>query len=142
MMTSQQEKYIEFGIGEEHYAVKIEDVYEIIRMQSITDIPFSRRYIKGVINLRGKVVPVIALRVLIGLPDEAYTKSTRIVVVKHLKESVGIIVDSVNKVTSYSDIQPAPEQVGNVNGSYFRGIGVRGKELVGILKLDEVLLHE
>lgn len=141
-MTSQQEQYIEFGIGLENYAVKIEDVHEIIKMQTITDIPHSRRYVKGVINLRGKVVPVVALRGLFGLPDEAYTKSTRIVVVKHLEESVGIIVDRVNKVTAYPDIQPPPEQAGNLSGSYFLGIGLREQQLVGILKLDEVLLRE
>jgi purine-binding chemotaxis protein CheW len=141
-MTSQQEQYIEFGIGLESYAVKIEDVHEIIKMQTITDIPHSWAYVKGVINLRGKVVPVIALRGLFGLPDEAYTKSTRIVVVKHREESVGIIVDRVNKVTVYPDIQPPPEQAGNVSGSYFVGIGLREEQLVGILKLDEVLLRE
>lgn len=142
MTNLQQEQYIEFGIGSENYAVKIEDIHEIIKMQPITDIPHCRQYVKGVINLRGKIVPVIALRGLFGLPDEAYTKSTRIVVVKHREESVGIIVDCVNKVTSYPDIQPPPEQVGKLSGSFFVGIGLREQQLVGILKLDEVILRE
>ncbi|WP_248925103.1 chemotaxis protein CheW [Paenibacillus hamazuiensis] len=142
METTQQVQYIEMSVGKENYAVKIEDIHEIIKVQAITDIPHSKHYIKGVINLRGKVVTVISLRNLFGLPDEEYTKRTRIVVVNHREESVGIIVDQVNKVTTYPDIQPPPERVGGVNGAYFSGIGLHGPNLVGILKLDEVLLSD
>ncbi|MNL74867.1 Chemotaxis protein CheW [compost metagenome] len=92
--------------------------------------------------MRGKVVPVVSLRNLFGLPDEEHTKATRIVVVKHREESVGIIVDQVNKVTTYPEMEPPPVQMGHINGSYFTGIGLRGEHLVGILKLDEVLLRE
>lgn len=138
----QQEQYIEMMVGSESYAVKIEDIHEIIKMQPITDLPHAKYYIKGVINLRGKVVPVVSLRNLFGLPDEAYSKATRIVVVKHQEESVGIIVDQVNKVTTYPEVEPPPVRMGSINGSFFTGIGLRGDHLVGILKLDEVLLQE
>lgn len=93
-------------------------------------------------NLRGKIVPVISLRSLFALESDVITKSTRIVVVNHVEESVGIIVDKVNKVTTFSDIQPPPDRVGGIKGSYFVGIGIGATELVGILKLDEVLLRE
>lgn len=142
MGALQQHQYIELAIGKENYAVKIEDIQEIIKMQTITDIPHSKHYIQGVINLRGKVVPVISLRSLFGLPEQEFTKATRIVVVKHREESVGIIVDQVNKVTTYPDIQPPPERIGSVSGAYFLGIGLREQHLIGILKLDEVLLHD
>jgi purine-binding chemotaxis protein CheW len=138
----QKEQYIEMAIGKENYAVKIEDIDEIIKLQAITDIPRSKEYDKGVINLRGKVVPVISLRSLFGMPDSEYSKSTRIVVVKHREESVGIIVDQVNKVTTYPDIQPPPDRVGGVSGAYFTGIGLLDRQLVGILKLDEVLIRD
>jgi purine-binding chemotaxis protein CheW len=140
--TFLQEQYIEMVLGKEHYAVKIEDIHEIIKMQSITDIPNCRDYVKGVINLRGKVVPVISLRHLFLMPEVEYTKATRIIVVKHQEESVGVIVDQVNKVSTYQEIQPTPERVGGVSGAYFIGIGIREGALVGILKMDEVLLQE
>ncbi|MDF2937714.1 MAG: cheW-2 2 [Paenibacillaceae bacterium] len=142
MAAVQQDQYIEMTVGDENYAIKIEDIHEIIKMQAITDLPHSKYYVKGIINLRGMVVPVISLRNLFGLPDEAYTKATRIVVVHHQEEAVGIIVDQVNKVTTYPEVQPPPVQIGSVNGAFFSGIGLRGQHLVGILKLDEVLLQE
>jgi purine-binding chemotaxis protein CheW len=142
MATVQQEQYIEMTVGNESYAVKIEDIHEIIKMQAITDLPHSKYYVKGVINLRGKVVPVVSLRNMFGLPDEEHTKATRIVVVNHQEEAVGIIVDQVNKVTTYPEVEPPPVQIGNVSGAFFAGIGLRGQHLVGILKLDEVLLRD
>jgi purine-binding chemotaxis protein CheW len=142
MATTHLDQYIEMAVGNENYAVKIEDIHEIIKMQTITDIPHCKHYVKGVINLRGKVVPVLSLRNLFGLSDQQFTKMTRIVVVKHQEESVGIIVDQVNKVTTYPDIEPPPERVGGVSGAYFTGIGLKEQHLVGILKLDEVLLRD
>ncbi|MNC31394.1 hypothetical protein D3C75_797130 [compost metagenome] len=63
-------------------------------------------------------------------------------VVHHQEEAVGIIVDQVNKVTTYPEVQPPPAQIGSINGAFFAGIGLREQHLVGILKLDEVLLQE
>ncbi|MFD0714232.1 chemotaxis protein CheW [Paenibacillus sp. GCM10027626] len=142
MGTLQQEQYIEMTVGEELYAVRIEEIHEIIKMQTVTEIPHCKSYVKGVINLRGKVVPVISFRHMFGLPEQPDTKATRIVVVKHREESVGIIVDQVNKVTTFPDIQPPPDHVGGVSGANFTGIGLHGQKLVGILKLDEVLLRD
>jgi len=140
--TVQQEQYIEMTVGDELYAIRIEEIHEIIKMQAVTEIPHCRSYVKGVINLRGKVVPVISFRHLFGLHEQPDTKATRIVIVKHREESVGIIVDQVNKVTTFADIQPPPDHVGGVSGAYFTGIGLREEKLVGILKLDEVLLRD
>ncbi|TXK79622.1 chemotaxis protein CheW [Paenibacillus sp. N3.4] len=142
MTTLKQEMYIEMVIGKENYAINIQDIHEIIKMQPITDIPNCRSYVKGVINLRGKVVPVISLRHLFGLPDVEETKATRIVVVKHKEESIGLIVDYVNKVSTYDEIQPPPERIGGISGAYFLGIGLREGHLVGILQMDEILLQE
>jgi purine-binding chemotaxis protein CheW len=142
MQAVRSEQYIEFGIASERYAIRIEDIHEIIKMQNITQIPNVMPYVKGVINLRGKVVPVISLRNLFNFPEEEYTKATRIVVVNHNEDSVGIMVDRVNKVATLSDIQPPPERVGGISGSHFTGIGITDSGLVAILKLDEILLHE
>ncbi|OBR63235.1 chemotaxis protein CheW [Paenibacillus oryzae] len=135
-------QYVQFGIGNESYAIKIAEVHEIITMQDITEIPNCQFYVKGVINLRGKIIPVISLRSLFSLQDQPYSKATRIIVVHHQEEAVGLIVDRVHKVARYEDIQPPLERIGGINGAYFTGIGVSDKELVGILKIDEVLLRK
>jgi purine-binding chemotaxis protein CheW len=135
------QQYVEVGIANEKYALKISDIYEIIKMLDITEMPHVKPYVKGVINLRGKIVPIISLRQQFGQPEEAYTKSTRIVVVNHAEEIIGIVVDQVHKVTTFPDIQPPPEHVGGVDGSYFTGIGLTNDGLVGLLKLDRVLFE-
>jgi purine-binding chemotaxis protein CheW len=142
MQVTAQEQYVEFGIESEQYAIRIQDIHEIIKIQEITQIPNVKPYVRGVINLRGKIIPVISLRNLFKIEEIAYLKTTRIVVVNHREDTVGIVVDRVNKVTTFSDIQPPPEQVGGINGNFFVGIGLTGNGLVGILKLDEVLLHD
>lgn len=142
METVLQKQYVEFGVDHEHYAIPISDVHEIIRMQEITEIPSSRHYVKGIINLRGKIVPVLSLRVLLQMEEVDPTKHTRILVVHHQEESLGVIVDNVNKVTTFSDIQPAQGSISGVSGSFFNGVGFSSSELVGILRLDEILLRD
>lgn len=141
MHSTDQKQYIEFCVDRESYAIPISEIHEIIKMQEITEIPNSVSYVQGVINLRGRIVPVISLRSLFMLEPDEYTKATRIVVVNHQQEAVGIIVDKVSKVTTFTDIQPPPDKIASVSGSYFTGIGLASDEsLVGILKLDEVLI--
>lgn len=135
----QQDQYIELAVGAENCAMRIEDVHEIIKMLNITDIPFSRREVKGVVNLRGKVVPVMSLRNLLGMADEPYTKATRIIVVRYREEFVGLIVDKVNKVTTYSEIHPPAGHGGSHKAGVYQGIGQHEDRLVGILKLDDLL---
>jgi purine-binding chemotaxis protein CheW len=142
VQVTEQEQYIEFVIESEQYAIRIEDIHEIIKMQSITQIPNVMHYVKGVINLRGKIVPVISLRNLFNLDEKEHSKNTRIVVVHHQEEAVGIIVDRVNKVTTFSDIQQPPDRVAGIDGNFFVGIGLTEGGLAGILQLDQVLLHE
>lgn len=134
-----QIQYIEIGIANEQYALRISDIYEIIKMQPITEIHSDKPYFKGVINMRGNIVPVISLRSRLGMPEEPVTKSNRIVVVKQTDEMIGIVVDRVTKVTTFSEIHPPPEWVGGVSTRYFEGIGLSSEALVGILMLDQVL---
>ena len=83
MQAATSEQYVEFGIDKERYAIKISDIHEIIKLQPITELPNVHAYVKGVINLRGKIVPVLNLRHLFRLPDEELTKSARIIVINH-----------------------------------------------------------
>ncbi|WP_427051872.1 chemotaxis protein CheW [Paenibacillus sp. TC-CSREp1] len=139
MSSLQKEQYIELAVGAETCAIRIEEIHEIIKMLSITDIPFSRPEIKGVMNLRGKVVCVMSLRSLLGMPDEPETRAARIIVVRYQEEYIGLIVDRVNKVTTYSEIHPPSGGHGRHQEAFFQGIGQQGDKLVGILKLDEIL---
>ncbi|SFL12228.1 purine-binding chemotaxis protein CheW [Paenibacillus sp. 1_12] len=139
MELAKQEQYIEVGIGKEKYAVQIQDIHEIIKLQDITTIPNSKTYVKGVINLRGKIVPVISLCSRFGLMEESYTKSTRIIVINHVDEMVGMIVDRVNQVTTISDIQPPLLNAGDTESAGIIGFGQTESGLVGILKLEQVL---
>lgn len=123
-MTSEQSQYIQFALGEEQYAIQISDIHEIIKMQEIRAIPNVRTYVKGIINLRGNIIPVISLRSLFDLAEDEYTKFTRIIVVNHQEEPVGIIVDQIAKVTTFSNIQPPPTQFHGLNGVNFTGIGI------------------
>lgn len=139
MEGNAHDQYIEVGIGRERYAMGIRHIHEIIRMQDITGIPNCKAYIKGVINLRGKIVPVVSLRARFGMDEEVYTKSTRIVVVNHAQDMVGVVVDRVNQVVTFADVQPPPDRIGSVHGSYFTGIGNTDNGLVSILELHQVL---
>ncbi|MCR8636202.1 chemotaxis protein CheW [Paenibacillus radicis (ex Xue et al. 2023)] len=138
MDVNKPEQYIEVGIGEEKYAVGIQDIHEIIRLRDITELPNREAYFKGVINLRGKIVPVISLRIRFGIMEEPYTKSTRIIVINHAGEMVGIIVDRVEKVTTLSEIQPL-DTIGDTDSSCITGFGKTETGLVCILNLEQVL---
>lgn len=132
-------QYVVFELTDEKYAIKISDVYEIIKLQNITPIHNSKPFLEGVINLRGKIIPVVNLHKKFGLTNYTPTKKTRIIVVKSRDEIIGIVVDKVLQVMRFSDIQPPAEMVAGIDGSYFEGIGITDEGVVSILKIDKVL---
>jgi len=130
-----------FELGDESYGVDISRVQDINRMQEITEIPHAPESVVGVINLRGRVIPVIDLRKRFGLPDAVHTKDTRIVVV-HLDDNlIGVIVDAVSQVLRIpADIVEPPSPVlAGVDSRYLRGIAKLDEKLVILLDLDFVL---
>jgi purine-binding chemotaxis protein CheW len=137
--VSQQDQYIVIELGTEKYALKISEVYEIIKMQKITAVPNSKAFLEGVTNIRGKIVPIVSLRKRFRLGETLVVHKTRIVVVNHHGEMIGIVVDGVNRVLKFSDIQPSAEIVSGVDSSYFQGIGQSEEGLIGILNLEHVL---
>jgi purine-binding chemotaxis protein CheW len=141
MQTTKQLQYVQFGIEKERYAIRIDEIHEIIKMQDITLFPNVKPYVKGVINLRGKVVPVLSLRQLFGMPEISDSKTTRIIVVRHREDTIGVIVDHVSQVTTFADTQTPPERFGGIDGNYLAQIGMTDGGMAGILRLDEVLLH-
>jgi len=139
--AANRDQYVEMRVGAADYALHIHDIHEIIKMQPITEIPNAKAYVKGVINLRGSIVPVVSLRYLFQLPESEPTRATRIVIVRYEEDTVGVIVDQVSKVVTFTEIQPPPDRIGALSGAFFTGIGISPSGLVGILKLDRVLVR-
>lgn len=138
---SDTRKVIVFQLKDEEYAVPVEQVGSIERLQSITRVPQTAAFVKGVINLRGVVTPIIDLRTRFGIEETEYTETTRIIIV-HLDEiEVGLIVDVANDVIDIpeSAIEPPPEVVGSVNVDYISGVAKLEKRLLILLDLQKVL---
>jgi len=137
----QEGKYLTFMIGKEEYGIDIRNVTEIIGIQNVTDLPDTPPFVKGVINLRGKVIPVIDVRLRFNLDEKAYDDRTCIVVVNIRNMSVGLIVDTVSEVLDipFKDIEPAPKVSSSAGSRYIQGLG-KVAEKVKILLDTQMLL--
>ncbi len=141
-------KYLTFSLGEEEYGIGILKVKEIIGMMRITPVPQTPEYVKGVINLRGKVIPVIDLRLRFGMGENGYTERTCIVVVEidgdACKLHIGIVVDSVSEVLNIrgADIEDTPSFGTTLNTQYILGMAKTGGGVKILLDIDQVLSCE
>lgn len=138
----EEKKVIVFALGSEEYGVEVEKVRTIERIQQMTRVPKTPEFIKGVINLRGVVIPIIDLRARFGLELSEYTDSTRIIIVSAGEFEVGLIVDSANDVIDLDTdhIDNPPEIVGGIKAKYLDGIARVGEErLLVLLNLEQVL---
>jgi purine-binding chemotaxis protein CheW len=142
MPAANAEQYIVSRLGNERHAFNIRDIDEIIKMEHITEVPNSKPYIKGVINLRGKIVPVVSMCRRFGIAETLIDKQTRIVVVQYQNEGIGIIVDAVEKVTSFQEVQPPLEVNESLSNQYIDGIGHSQVGLVGILNINRLFGEE
>ena len=140
---TQKDKYLTFSIASEDYGIAIVNVTEIIGIQSITEIPEMADYIKGVINLRGKVIPIMDVRARFKLPPRDYDERTCIIVVEIDSTSVGLVVDTVNEVADIPEdqVEPAPKSK-RKGGNYIQGIGKIGKEVKILLDINKILYEE
>lgn len=135
-------KVIVFDLGPEQYGVEVDKVKTIERMMPLTRVPKTPTFVKGVINLRGVVVPVIDLRGRFGLEETAYTNDTRIIIVNAENLEVGLIVDAASDVVDVDadSIVDPPEVVGGVKAKYLRGVAkLPDDRLLVMLNLSEVL---
>lgn len=142
--TVTQMKVIVFQIGNEEYAVPVDQVGSIERLQPITRVPRTANFVKGIINLRGVVIPVIDLRLRFGMEEASYTESTRIIIIHLDQVEVGLIVDVANDVIDLHEemIEPTPEVVGTVDVDYILGVAKLEKRLLILLDLQKVLSTE
>ncbi|MFH1540067.1 MAG: chemotaxis protein CheW [bacterium] len=134
--------YVRFKLAEETYGVPISSVQEIIKPKQITEIPHTPDFLCGVVNLRGKIVPVIDLRMRLGLPTGEITKFTRIVIVRFKEQVIGMLVDSVIEVRPIAEekIEAAsPLIAGPVDSDFFEGVANLDERIVIILDIGKVL---
>ena len=141
-------KYLTFLVGEIGYGIEISYVVEIISVQDITLVPHTHSYVKGIINLRGTVVPVIDMGMRFGGEEIVYTDKTCIIVLSMGNMSVGILVDGVQDVMNIddSDIQEPPKTTGNsVRNNFIKAVGVSGdevKQLIDVYTVFDVSVED
>ncbi len=140
-LTTDGSQFLTFQLGDELYGVDILRVQEIKGYTTVTKIPNTPPHIKGVLNLRGTIVPIIELRTKFGMPTIEYTLFTVIVVVVIQEKIMGLVVDAVSDVLNIDkkDIQPPPQFGAKVDVSFLNGIGKSGDKLVALLDMDRLL---
>lgn len=142
MVNNEKEiKVIVFQLQDEEYGVDVHQVLSIEHIQQITRVPRTPAFVKGVINLRGIVTPIIDLRSRFSLEEVEYTEQTRIVVVRVEDKDVGLIVDSANDVIDVPTelIEDPPEVVGGIRAEYLQGVAKLDNRLLVVLNLEKVL---
>ncbi len=138
-------KYLTFKLAAEEYGLEILKVQEIIKMMEITQVPRTPAFVRGVINLRGKVIPVVELRLKFGMESVATTDKTCVIVVQVKRSAstvtMGIIVDEVSEVLDVlaDQIEPPPEFGASVDTDFILGMGKVAKKVVMLLDVDKVL---
>ncbi len=135
-------QYIVVNIGDEFFGIDIMNIDNIVRMQRITRVPKTSDFFKGVINLRGEVVPVMSLRKKMGIDEDVITNASRIIIVKiDGQYSVGILVDAVKEVISLaeSSVENVVRGVANDRAMYLKGIGKFNDELISLLNINSIL---
>ena len=137
-------KFLTFILGKEVYGIEILKAREIIGLMDITTVPQTPEYMKGVINLRGKVIPVIDLRLKFGMPEEEHTQETCVIVVEVNNTSIGIIVDSVSEVSDINggEIEDAPSFGQGIDTSFIMALGKVKDKIIILLDIEAVLSSE
>ncbi len=135
-------QYIVVSIGNEKYGIDIGYIDNIVRMQKITRVPKAQSYFKGVINLRGEIVPVMSIRKKMGLADDVITDASRIIILKvEEKGSLGVIVDEVKEVITLNMATVDKTRVGakNVKDTFINGIGKNGDQLISLFEINAII---
>lgn len=138
---TQHGRYLTFAVGEETYGIGIDMVTEIVGLQPITAMPEIPDYIKGIINLRGKIIPVMDMRRRFRKEPMAYNDRTCIIVLDIQDVSVGLIVDQVKEVAAIEDenIAPPPKKIKGIQRNFISGIGKTGGEVKLLLDIERLL---
>lgn len=138
----ESKQYIVVQIGNEKYGIDIGYIDNIVRMQKITRVPKAQSYFKGVINLRGEIVPVMSIRKKMGLENDVITDASRIIILKvEEKGSLGVVVDQVREVITLNTAEIDKTAVGarNIKDTFINGIGKNGEELISLFEISAIL---
>lgn len=138
---TQKDKYLTFHLADEDYGIEICHVTEIIGIQKITKVPDMANFIKGVINLRGKVIPVMDVRARFSLSPREYDERTCVIVVNVNDQDIGLVVDRVNEVVDIpaAQVEPPPATSQSQSTRYIRGIGKMGDSVKVLLDAERLL---
>ena len=135
--SMETKQYIVVQIGNEKYGIDINFIDNIVRMSKITRVPKVQSYFKGVMNLRGEIVPVMSIRKKMGLPEDVITDASRIIIIKlEEKGSIGIIVDEVREVIT---LNMADVEKTTAKDSFINGIGKNGNELISLFEINAIV---
>ncbi|MFZ5643309.1 MAG: chemotaxis protein CheW [Bacillota bacterium] len=134
-----EEQLVIFQLNDQKYALPIQETQEIIRMSNITKVPNTKHYVEGIINLRGSIVPVINLNKRLSLNVTEYGEETRIIVVEHNGQKVGMIVDVVLEVGRFSENEIEPPSVAGDGVDYLRGVVKKEDNLWLLINLAEII---
>jgi purine-binding chemotaxis protein CheW len=142
--TGELRQFISFSVGEEEYGLELMRVKEVIRIREITWLPKAPTFVKGIINLRGDVIPIIDLRDKFGLPRTENTAMTRVIVVEVEGRLMGMVVDSASQVVRIAadQIDPPPPVLGGLSREFITGVGKIDDKLVILLNTDAILTME
>jgi len=134
-------KFLTFFLSTEEYGIEILKVQEIIGVMTITPIPRTPAFIKGVINLRGRIIPIIDLRLKLSMEEAKHTEETCFIVVKAHDMHMGVVVDKVSEVLDIAgeNVEDAPSMGEDINTDYILGIGKAGDKVKMLLDIDKVL---
>lgn len=144
-MSVGAKQYIVVRIGNEQYGIDIQYVDNIVRMQRITRVPKAQSYFKGVINLRGEIIPVMSIRLKFGLEPDEITNATRIIILKlEAQSAIGILVDEVKEVVTLEDesIEKVTYNAKDEKSVYLSGIGKNGENLISLLNIAGVIVDK
>ncbi len=145
-VASEGKQYIVVRIGTEQYGIDIKYIDNIVRNQRITRIPKAQKYFKGVINLRGEIIPVMSLRLKFELEPDEFTNATRIIIIKLEPQSaIGIIVDEVKEVVTLSENaieKVTATDVSDPKTQYLCGIGKHDDGLISLLNITSVIIDK
>lgn len=137
---TQKGKFLTFSLGKELYGIEIKHVTEIIGIQVITEVPEFPNYVKGIINLRGKIIPVMDVRLRFKKPPKDYNDRTCVIVIDINNISIGLIVDSVSEVMPISDEDiVSPPEVNKGGNKYIKAIGKVGNDVKLLLDCDRLI---
>ena len=137
-----QKQFIVVKIGSEQYGIDISYVDNIVRMQKITRVPKAQSYFKGIINLRGEIVPVMSIRTMMDLEPDVFTDVTRIIILKLEEHGVlGLIVDEVKEVVTLGpdEIDKVAYDAKNSKSNFINGVGKHGEELISLFDTNSII---